>query len=115
MSDEDHDEVDGDGVANNDERADLIGNLAKMDPADVFTEFDTDGSGNISFEEFRAMLPRLGIKMSVPKMLKYFRMCDSDGSGEIDFEEFKIALFACDPDSGNPVGKFPRRCKPELR
>ena len=38
------------------------------------------------------MLPRLGIKMSVPKMLKYFRMCDSDGSGEIDFSEFKIDL-----------------------
>ena len=53
------------------------------------------------------MLPRLGIKMSVPKMLKYFRMCDSDGSGEIDFQEFKVALFACDPDSGNPVGFAP--------
>ena len=78
-----------------------------MDPMDVFKEFDTDNSGLISFEEFRAMLPRLGIKMSVPKMLKYFRMCDADGSGEIDFNEFKIALFACDPDSGNPVGFAP--------
>ena len=47
----DHSDDEGDGVANNDERADLIGNLAKMDPMDVFKEFDTDGSGLISFEE----------------------------------------------------------------
>lgn len=41
------------------------------------------------------------------KALKYFRMCDPDGSGEIDLEEFKVALFAVDPDSGNPVGFTP--------
>lgn len=34
-------------------------------------------------------------------------MCDPDGSGEIDIEEFKVALFATDPDSGNPVGFAP--------
>ena len=34
-------------------------------------------------------------------------MCDCDGSGEIDIEEFKVALFATDPDSGNPVGFAP--------
>jgi len=109
VSDEDIGDLgldDGNAEANED-AADFKNNLAKMDPLDVFNEFDTDGSGNISFEEFRAMLPRLGIKMSVPKMLKYFRMCDADGSGEIDFTEFKIALFACDPDSGNPVGFSP--------
>lgn len=34
-------------------------------------------------------------------------MSDPDGSGEIDLEEFKVALFAVDPDSGNPVGFAP--------
>jgi len=90
LSDEDIGDLgldDGQQVVDGEEAADFKNNLAKMDPQDVFAEFDTDGSGNISFEEFRAMLPRLGIKMSVPKMLKYFRMCDADGSGEIDFTE----------------------------
>ena len=35
------------------------------------------------------MLPKLGIKMSNAKSLKYFKLCDTDGSGEIDIEEFK--------------------------
>ncbi|CAN0460131.1 unnamed protein product, partial [Phaeothamnion confervicola] len=39
--------------------------------------------------------------------LRYFRLCDTDGSGQIDAEEFKTALFAVDPDSGNPVGFSP--------
>ena len=69
--------------------------------------FDSDGSGKISYDEFRSMLPRLGINMSAAKALKYFRLCDADGSGEIDFDEFKVALFACDPDNGNPVGFSP--------
>ena len=34
-------------------------------------------------------------------------MCDTDNSNEIDFEEFKVALFACDPNSGNPIGFAP--------
>lgn len=45
--------------------------------------------------------------MLYTKALKYFRMCDTDGSGEVDFDEFKVALFAFDPDNGNPVGFTP--------
>lgn len=45
--------------------------------------------------------------INVAKALKYFRTCDPDGSGEIDIEEFKVAMFAMDPDSGNPVGFTP--------
>ena len=58
-----------------------------MTPEEVFMEFDVDGSGFIDMAEFKDMLPKLGVKMSSAKALKYFKMCDTDGSGEIDFEE----------------------------
>lgn len=81
--------------------------LKKMTPIDIFILFDEDDSGLISFEEFRKMLPFLNINISDAKALRYFRLCDTDGSGEIDIDEFKVALFACDPTSGNPVGYKP--------
>lgn len=34
-------------------------------------------------------------------------MCDTDNTGKIDLEEFKVAMFAIDPDTGNPVGFTP--------
>jgi hypothetical protein len=61
----------------------------------------------ISFEEFRKLLPFLNVNISDAKAYRYFRMCDTDGSGEIDIDEFKVALFTCDPTSGNPVGFQP--------
>lgn len=80
---------------------------SEMDPMDVFRIFDSDGSGQISFEEFKAMLSKLNIRMSDAKAMKYFRVCDADDSGEVDFEEFKVALFACDPTKGNSFGFAP--------
>lgn len=81
--------------------------IKHMSASDIFALFDEDDSGLISFEEFRKMLPFLDIKISDAKALRYFRMCDTDGSGEIDIDEFQVALFACDPTSGNPVGFKP--------
>ena len=75
--------------------------LQKMTVEQIFAEFDTDGSGLIDLEEFKNMLPTLGIKLSEAKALKYFKVCDVDGSGQIDIDEFRTALFACDPVSGN--------------
>eukprot|EP00948_MAST-09A_sp_MAST-9A-sp1_P000646 g646.t1 len=75
---------------------------------DVFNEFDTDGSGLLDLDEFTAMLPKLGIKVSEAKALKYFRMCDADNSGEIDLTEFKVALYTIDPTKGNTVGFKPK-------
>ena len=73
--------------------------LKTMTAIDIFLLFDEDDSGLISFEEFRKLLPYLGITISDAKAFRYFRMCDSDGSGEIDVDEFQVALFACDPVS----------------
>lgn len=81
--------------------------LRSMTSFDIFNLFDEDGSGLISFEEFRRMLPYLEIRITDAKAFRYFRMCDSDGTGEIDYDEFKVALFICDPTSGNPVGFVP--------
>lgn len=83
--------------------------LKQMTPIDIFILFDDDDSGCIDFEEFRRMLPMLDIVIPDAKAFRYFRMCDSDGSGEIDLDEFKVALFTCDPTSGNPVGFKPSR------
>lgn len=87
-------------------RIDLVQNKSKMKkliktmtPSDLFSLFDEDDSGLISYEEFRKMLPFLDIVISDAKAFRYFRLCDSDGSGEIDFDEFKVALFICDPVS----------------
>lgn len=46
----------------------MLADLTKRTPEEVFKQFDTDGSGLIDFDEFRAMLPQLGIKISMPKV-----------------------------------------------
>jgi alpha-tubulin suppressor-like RCC1 family protein/Ca2+-binding EF-hand superfamily protein len=83
--------------------------IKEMTPDEVFLLFDDDESGLLGFSEFRALLPALGIEIGDAKAFRYFNLCDSDGSGEIDVDEFKVALFACDPSSGNPVGFVPSK------
>jgi alpha-tubulin suppressor-like RCC1 family protein/Ca2+-binding EF-hand superfamily protein len=80
-----------------------------MTPEEIFNLFDDDESGVLGFNEFRTLLPFIGIEIGDAKALRYFKLCDSDGSGEIDIDEFKVALFACDPSSGNPVGYVPNK------
>lgn len=46
----------------------ITADLMKRAPEEVFKKFDTDGSGLIDFDEFRAMLPQLGINISMPKV-----------------------------------------------
>lgn len=81
--------------------------LRAMAPWEIFNLFDDDDSGLINFDEFRAMLPYLEININEAKAYRYFLICDSDGSREIDIDEFKVALFICDPTSGNPIGFIP--------
>uniref|UniRef100_K3X146 EF-hand domain-containing protein n=1 Tax=Globisporangium ultimum (strain ATCC 200006 / CBS 805.95 / DAOM BR144) TaxID=431595 RepID=K3X146_GLOUD len=81
--------------------------LSKLSPEELFRKYDTDGSGNISVQEFLAMLPDLGITMSDAKATRIFKKCDTDGGGEIDLNEFKMAMFSVDPVSGNTLGFSP--------
>jgi Ca2+-binding EF-hand superfamily protein len=83
--------------------------VKSMTPNDIFNLFDDDESGLLGFQEYRELLPALGIEIGDAKAFRYFNVCDSDGSGEIDIDEFKVALFACDPSSGNPVGFVPNK------
>ena len=73
----------------------------------LFEQYDRDGSGTISLSEFQSLLPSLGINLSLPKSIEYFRLCDENDNGQIDFEEFKAALFVCDSEELNPSGFNP--------
>lgn len=46
----------------------ITASLQKKTVEEVFAQFDIDGSGLIDFDEFRAMLPQLGINISMPKV-----------------------------------------------
>ncbi len=78
--------------------------LSTLSPKELFDKYDVDKSGYISFDEFKSMLPDLGILLSVPKQIEYFQLCDKDASGQIDYEEFKLALFVCDTEEVNYSG-----------
>ena len=72
----------------------------------LFDKYE-DGSGKISFSEFQNMLPDMGIQLSIPKQIEYFRLCDKDENGQIDFEEFKVALYVSDTEEVNHIGFNP--------
>ena len=58
-------------------RDDLIKNfMDQKTPEEVFEQFDLDGSGSIDFQEFKEMLPKMGVEMSEAKALRFFRNCD---------------------------------------
>ncbi|KAI6688400.1 hypothetical protein NL676_025228 [Syzygium grande] len=57
----------------------------------MFNNMDTDGSGTITFEEFRTGLSRLGSKLTEPEMRQLMDAADVDKSGTIDYAEFITA------------------------
>ena len=60
----------------------------------LFHTFDLDNSGEIEFDEFKKMLPVLGVHLPEAKALRFFTSCDLDGSGQIDKQEFLVALLS---------------------
>ena len=71
-------------------------------PAQVFKSFDIDGSGAVSFEEFRLAMERFGLSTGGEEnvsgctteiMLALFERYDPDGSGELSYLEFIRGLF----------------------
>jgi len=60
--------------------------------ADLFREWDDDGSHKISKKEFRRALPMLGYTVSKEVALQAFEALDPDGSGSIDYKELDMLL-----------------------
>lgn len=58
----------------------------------VFTEIDTDNSGDIDFEELKAALngmSAIGSSMSDAEVKKMLNLGDTDGDARVSFDEFK--------------------------
>ena len=54
----------------------------------VFREMDVDNSGNISVDELGGALSALGYKLSQREIRSILRQVDSDASGEVSYSEF---------------------------
>ncbi|KAG3185138.1 hypothetical protein PC128_g13417 [Phytophthora cactorum] len=80
--------------------------LAALDPQALFDKYDTDGSGDIDFEEFKVLLHDLSVNLTEPKARAYFRRCDRRRRGCISFDEFRLALYTCDPKNPDRTGGF---------
>ena len=58
----------------------------------LFREWDEDGDGRVSRQEFRRAMPMLGIKASRDEVDDLFDAMDQDGSGSIEYLELKDLL-----------------------
>ncbi|GMR32714.1 hypothetical protein PMAYCL1PPCAC_02909, partial [Pristionchus mayeri] len=54
----------------------------------LFSMFDTDGSGAIGNEELKQAMISIGMDSNEEEIDKIIKEVDADGNGEIDFEEF---------------------------
>lgn len=53
-----------------------------------FDQYDRDGDGGITSDEFQALLRALDQDLSADECLLAFESADADGNGVISFEEF---------------------------
>ncbi|KAG8782609.1 calmodulin-like 3 [Ceratobasidium sp. 428] len=82
-----------DGVLDFPEFAALMGARLTIAQAEdelrkVFTEFDLDRSGLIERGEMKAVLAKLGDKLSDEEIQLIIREVDMDGDGKVNFAEF---------------------------
>eukprot|EP01052_Picozoa_sp_SAG31_P028907 SAG31_NODE_2831_length_5026_cov_4.017049_2_plen_224_part_00 len=60
---------------------------SKLDVQDNFARMDTDGSGELDEEEFKAALLDMGLAMSDEEMQLVMRELDTDGGGTVGIDE----------------------------
>ena len=54
-----------------------------------FREFDTDGNGSISEDEFGHLVVALGLRLTAGEIQIAYSAIDINGNGRIDFGEFE--------------------------
>ncbi|KAA0167613.1 hypothetical protein FNF27_07279 [Cafeteria roenbergensis] len=61
---------------------------------ELFESMDADGNGDLSYDEFAAVLTRLRLKppLTADQVAGVCKLVDADGSGSIDFSEFREAF-----------------------
>jgi len=67
--------------------------LTPNDVKKVFKEFDTNGNGELDFDEFKRAMRVLSVSLPSVKMKQLFLLFDADESGTIDHSEFCRLLF----------------------
>ena len=63
-----------------------------IDCKELFDVFDQDGSGQLSYGEFKDICKYLGLIMDQEKSLKMFSLVDTDKNNYIDYDEFSKAI-----------------------
>jgi Ca2+-binding EF-hand superfamily protein len=63
-----------------------------LKPADILTQWDTDGGGSVGFDEFSKNLFKLGLDTTSEELMKVFTTLDKSGDGELDMEELRSAI-----------------------
>lgn len=58
----------------------------------VFAVFDKDGDGNITIEELKAVMERMGQNGTDEELESEIKEIDLNGNGEIDLEEFLTVM-----------------------
>ena len=85
-------------------------NMSAEDAMVAFQQFDTDGSGTISYSEFCHFLSEvLGLHIPKRELKKLWNMVDMNGSNEIDFVEFSDAIFPNHRHIGEPPVLSPQQ------
>jgi calmodulin len=70
----------------------MAGNEEAATSESVFAMFDTDGDGQITASELRAVLAELGEEVGDDEAAARIREGDSDGDGRISLEEFQAMM-----------------------
>ena len=87
-------------------------------------QFDTDGSGEISYDEFMSYMLRDTLRRQAPKVMSFVKQWDLDGSGEVEKWEFRRAMgsmgvvapsIAMIDALFDEMDAGPRRTRPDLR